>query len=162
MRLPLEVNRAAAVDVDSIEGLLTLMGLDAFRRYRPDALSGGMQQRVALARALVFNPDLLLMDEPFGALDEITREQMRYELLKIWAATDHHGVRKTVLFVTHSVTEAVALSNRVLVMSRRPGRIKATVSIDLPRPRSEADERSVAFLDYVDAIRRQLRQEREP
>ncbi len=163
VRLPLQVNRRADEDGGAVEELLRLVGLEAFRGYRPHELSGGMQQRVALARALVFNPDILLMDEPLAALDEITREQMRYELLRIWASTGTDSARrKTVLFVTHSVAEAVTLSDRVLVMSGRPGRIKASVSIDLPRPRSQANERSAAFLDYVDTIREQLREESTP
>jgi NitT/TauT family transport system ATP-binding protein len=155
VRLPLEVNRGAGGGSESVEALLELVGLEEFRGARPHELSGGMQQRVALARALVFGPDVLLMDEPFGALDEITREQMRYELLRIWGAAGAER-RKTVLFVTHSVAEAVTLSDRVLVMSRRPGRIKADIRIDLARPRSPADERSTAFLDTVDLIRAHL------
>ncbi|MEE9277881.1 MAG: ABC transporter ATP-binding protein [Dehalococcoidia bacterium] len=164
VRLPLQVNARAGREPGQVKELLRLVGLESFRDYRPHELSGGMQQRVALARALVFRPDVLLMDEPFGALDEITREQMRYELLRIWSATNAQegGGRRTVVFVTHSVTEAVALSDRVLVMSRRPGRIKAAIDIDLPRPRSQVDERSAEFLDHVDLIRAQLREELTP
>jgi len=159
VRLPLEVNRGVVGGgAESVEALLRLVGLEEFRGARPHELSGGMQQRVALARALVFGPDVLLMDEPFGALDEITREQMRYELLRIWGA-EREARRKTVLFVTHSVAEAVTLSDRVLVMSRRPGRIKAEVRIALARPRSPSDERTTAFLDTVDLIRAQLSDE---
>ena len=157
--LPLTVNRAAGGAV-SVEELLRLVGLEAFHDAHPHQLSGGMQQRVALARALVFDPDLLLMDEPFAALDEITRELMRYELLRIWAAAESHGgERKTVLFVTHSVAEAVALADRVLVMSALPGRLRAVVEVDLPRPRRVEHERSSAFLDAVDRIRALLRDE---
>ena len=158
VRLPLEVNRHAGRAGMGVAALLDLVGLSEFGDYRPHELSGGMQQRVALARALAIDPSLLLMDEPFAALDEITREQMRYELLRIWVAASAQA-RKTVLFVTHSVAEAVTLSDRVIVMSQRPGRIKMTVPIALPRPRSPADERTPAYLDYVDLIRAQLREE---
>ena len=159
VRLPLEVNRAGSGRAPaSVDELLRLVGLAEFEGYRPHELSGGMQQRVALARALVFAPELLLMDEPFAALDEITREQMRYELLRIRNATAGEA-RKTVLFVTHSVAEAVALSDRVAVMSRRPGRIKAILPIELARPRSPEDERSNDFRDHVDRIRTLLRDE---
>ena len=170
VRLPLEVNRRQGQQAVSVEELLRLVRLEAFRCYRPHELSGGMEQRVALGRALVFNPEVLLMDEPLGALDEITREQMRYELLRIWSAAgagagatvSAEQRRKTVLFVTHSVAEAVALSDRVLVLSRGPGRIRASIEIGLPRPREQANERSPDFLDYVDLIRGHLRSEGLP
>ncbi len=162
VQLPLEVNRSASARLPvSVEELLTLVGLSDFATYRPHELSGGMQQRVALARALAFSPQLLLMDEPFGALDEITREQMRYELLRVWNSPIA-GARKTILFVTHSVAEAVALSDRVAIMSRSPGRIKAIVPIELARPRTPQEERSGAFLDHVDRIRALLRDELSP
>ena len=162
VQLPLEVNRSASARLPvSVEELLTLVGLSDFAAYRPHELSGGMQQRVALARALAFSPQLLLMDEPFGALDEITREQMRYELLRVWNSPIA-GARKTILFVTHSVAEAVALSDRVAIMSRSPGRIKAIVPIELARPRTPQEERSGAFLDHVDRIRALLRDELSP
>jgi NitT/TauT family transport system ATP-binding protein len=135
--------------------LLELVGLSAFADYYPHQLSGGMQQRVAIARALVFQPSLLLMDEPFGALDEITRSAMRYELLRIWQAALRP---KTVLFVTHSIAEAITLSDRVVVLTPRPGQVRATIDIDLPRPRDESLERSQQFLDYAQELRNLLKE----
>jgi NitT/TauT family transport system ATP-binding protein len=127
--------------------LLKLVGLDGFERYYPRQLSGGMRQRVNLARALAIDPQILLMDEPFSALDAQTREIMQTELMRIW----EEG-RKTVLFVTHQIDEAVFLSDRVLVFARRPGRLQESVRIDLPRPRSLAIKRTPEFVDYVDRI----------
>jgi NitT/TauT family transport system ATP-binding protein len=153
--LPLEVNRRGVenrVSRDMIADLLKLVGLAEFDSAYPHQLSGGMQQRVAIARALVFNPDILLMDEPFGALDEITRDQMRYELLRIWSAA-----RKTVVFVTHSIAEAIVLSDRIVVMSARPGRVREVVRVDLPRPRDERLESSAAFLRIAEHLKGLLR-----
>jgi NitT/TauT family transport system ATP-binding protein len=127
--------------------LLRLVGLDGFEDYYPRQLSGGMRQRVNLARALAINPEVLLMDEPFSALDAQTREIMQTELLRIW----NEG-RKTVLFVTHQIDEAVFLSDRVLVFGRRPGRIVETIDVDLPRPRLLALKRTPEFVAYVDRI----------
>jgi NitT/TauT family transport system ATP-binding protein len=159
--LPLEVNRRPRRDARRRDprDLLELVGLSQFEGYYPRELSGGMQQRVALARALVFEPSLLLMDEPFGALDEITRRAMRYELLRIWQA--HNGQttgRKTVIFVTHSISEAITLSDRVVVMSGSPGTVRALIDVDLPRPRDEEMETRPAFLDYAVRLRRLLEQ----
>jgi NitT/TauT family transport system ATP-binding protein len=164
--LPLEVNRRRRSEDRrrpdgrpsgrSPHDLLHLVGLSQFEGYYPRELSGGMQQRVALARALVFEPSLLLMDEPFGALDEITRRAMRYELLRIWQAGDGGSGRKTVVFVTHSIPEAITLSDRVVVMSGSPGTVRAVIDIDLPRPRDEDMETQPAFLDYVVRLRRLL------
>ena len=168
VRLPLQVNRrparrpaAAALSGDgsparrpesrSPDGLVELVGLEAFRRYYPHQLSGGMQQRVALARALVTSPSLLLMDEPFGALDEITRSAMRYELLRVWRSAAEQGC--TVLFVTHSITEAVLLSDRVLVLTPQPGRVAGVLDIELARPRPEEIEFDPRFLDHVRRLR---------
>ena len=126
--------------------LLELVGLGDFIGKRPGELSGGMQQRAALCRALLLDPPLLLMDEPFGALDAMTRDDMALELLRIWGERDlAREARKTVLFVTHSIPEAVFLSDRVVVMSPRPGRIAADLSIDLPRPRTVELRASEAF-----------------
>jgi NitT/TauT family transport system ATP-binding protein len=127
--------------------LLKLVGLAGFEDYYPRQLSGGMRQRVNLARALAIDPQILLMDEPFSALDAQTREIMQTELMRIW----EEG-RKTVLFVTHQIDEAVFLSDRVLVLARRPGRIQETVTVTLPRPRTLAVKRTPEFVAYVDHI----------
>ena len=116
--------------------LLQLVGLAEFAGKRPSELSGGMQQRVSICRALLLDPPLLLMDEPFGALDALTRDEMNFELLRIWGESAGRGRRKTIVFVTHAIEEAVILSDRVVVMSPRPGTIVAARDIDLPRPRS--------------------------
>ncbi len=114
---------------------IDMVGLDGFEHAYPHTLSGGMKQRVGIARALVYDPEVLLMDEPFGALDAQTRKHMQMELEKIWEQT-----KKTVVFVTHSVIEAVYLADRVFVMTARPGTIKGIVNVDLPRPRNYTDE----------------------
>jgi NitT/TauT family transport system ATP-binding protein len=132
--------------------LLALVGLGEFGRAYPWQLSGGMQQRVSIARALVFQPAILLMDEPFGALDEITRERMQLELLNTWARTN-----ATVIFVTHSIPEAVFLSDRVVVMSPRPGRVSAIVPIDLPRPRDDDTRELPRFFELATEVRELLR-----
>jgi NitT/TauT family transport system ATP-binding protein len=128
--------------------LLKLVGLDGFEHRYPWELSGGMQQRVALVRALIHDPALLLMDEPFGALDAMTREAMNVELQRIWMER-----RKTILFITHSIGEAVYLADRVLVMTPRPGRILDSLTIDLPRPRGLEVMNTEAFGAYVRRIR---------
>src|SRR5271154_6532860 len=134
--------------------LLKLVGLEGFENYYPRQLSGGMRQRVNLARALAIDPEILLMDEPFSALDAQTREIMQTELLRIW----DEG-RKTVLFVTHQIDEAVFLSDRVLVFARRPGRVQDVINVDLPRPRALAIKRTPAFVALVDRIWTLIEQE---
>ena len=133
---------------EKAHGLLKMVGLSAFEAAYPYQLSGGMQQRVGICRALVHSPQLLIMDEPFGALDAMTREQMMIELQRIWM-----DQKTTILFITHSLSEAIFLSDRVLVMGPRPGRVVGEFTIDIPRPRRIRDERSPAFAEYADRIR---------
>jgi NitT/TauT family transport system ATP-binding protein len=132
--------------------MLDLVELGGFADHHPWQLSGGMQQRVAIARALAFEPALLLMDEPFGALDEMTRERLNLELLSLWEQTGN-----TVVFVTHSISEAVFLSSRVVVMSPRPGRIAGTVDIDLPYPRTVETREAPRYFELVTEVRELLR-----
>jgi NitT/TauT family transport system ATP-binding protein len=129
------------------EQLLADVGLGEFKDRRPRELSGGMRQRVAIVRALIHDPPLLMMDEPFGALDALTREQMRIDLEKLWLAQ-----RQTLVFITHGIAEAVALADRVVVMTPRPGRIERIIPIDLPRPRDKAVVTSERFTEYCDEI----------
>ena len=198
--LPLEVNRrarrsdpadamplgkhagrrgTASHQAPSPRDLLALVGLAEFEGYYPWQLSGGMQQRAALARSLAFGPSLLLMDEPFGSLDELTREAMRYELLRLLqgAGGEGHPIRhggsptawepwpgragyeRTVLFVTHSIPEAVLLADRVVVLSPRPGRVVADLAIDLPRPRPPSLEEERDFQSYTSRLRHLLREQ---
>ncbi|QPC83824.1 ABC transporter ATP-binding protein [Phototrophicus methaneseepsis] len=136
--------------------MLDMVELGAFGKHYPWQLSGGMQQRVSIARALAFNPSLLLMDEPFGALDEFTRERMNMELLRIWDET-----QVTVIFVTHSIAEAVFLSSRIVVMSPRPGRITAIVNNDLPYPRNNDTRELPQYFEKVTEVRELLRDAHE-
>ena len=152
VRLPLQVNaRRRADGARTAQAMVDLVGLGEFAAYYPRQLSGGMRQRVALARALVFDPAILLMDEPLGSLDEITRTAMRYEILRVWQQT-----RKTVVMVTHSVAEAVAMSDRVLVMTGAPGALTGVVPIDLPRPRTAGIEHTPAFLECTRRVQQLL------
>jgi NitT/TauT family transport system ATP-binding protein len=147
--LPLEV--VGQPNRDRVDHLIELVGLAGFQDHFPEELSGGMQQRVAIARALSFDPSILLMDEPFGALDLITRDRMSFELLSIW-----ERARKTVIFITHSIDEAVVLSDRVVVMSDRPGRLIEDVTIDLPRPRHRETRDDARFAEITRHLRRLL------
>ena len=139
-------------DAGEVDALLGRVGMGAFATYHPRELSGGMRQRVALARALAHGPRLLLMDEPFGALDELSREELRLELLRIWERD-----RVSVLFVTHSIREAVLLADRVIVMSPSPGRVVADMPVEIGRPRDAAVEETPAFTRHVAAVRAALR-----
>ena len=144
----LEVNgQLTEANVANAKKLLKLVGLSGFEQYYPNQISGGMRQRVNLARALALNPEVLIMDEPFSALDAQTREVMQLELLRIW----QHG-RKTVLFITHQIDEAVFLADRIVVLGRRPGRVKEIIPVDLPRPRDLSMKRTAAFGAYVDQV----------
>ena len=153
--LPLELlGRSAADRARRVGELLALVGLSEFAGTRPYELSGGMQHRVAIARALSFEPGLLLMDEPFGALDELTRDRLNDELLGIRARTG-----TTILFVTHSIPEAVFVSNRVVVMTPRPGRVSVVIDVDLPAARDDATRESERFFALVTQVREALRGE---
>ena len=155
--LPLELlgwdraKRSARVDE-----MLELVELSSFAGHHPWQLSGGMQQRVAIARALTFKPSLILMDEPFGALDEMTRDRLNLELLRIWEAT-----KATVVFVTHSIAEAVFLSSRIVVMSARPGRVQKLVDVDLGYPRTNDTREDTRFFELATEVRELLRESHE-
>ena len=153
VKLPLEIQGldAARRQAKAAE-MLDLVELEDFVHHYPWQLSGGMQQRVAIARALAFEPSILLMDEPFGALDEMTRERMNSEVQRIW---DRTGT--TIVFVTHSIPEAVFMSSRVVVMSPRPGRIASVIDVDLPRPRDEETRESERYFEVVTQVREALR-----
>ena len=153
VKLPLELLGMGRSERDERAGqMLALVELSDFARHHPHQLSGGMQQRVAIARALALQPAILLMDEPFGALDEMTRERMNAEVLRIWQRTG-----TTIVFVTHSIPEAVFLSTRVVVMSARPGRITRVVDVPLPQPRGEETREDARYFQVVTEVREALR-----
>ncbi len=147
--LPLELLKIPKAErTKTVTEMLDLVGLNEFGYHYPHELSGGMQQRVGIARALALNPKILLMDEPFSALDEFTKEKLHEDLLRIWRRTN-----KTIIFVTHSIQEAVFLSDRVIVFSPHPGRVSSIVDIDIPRPRSLECKNSQHFTELVAKVR---------
>jgi NitT/TauT family transport system ATP-binding protein len=151
--LPLEIIGVGRAERQArAEELLALLGLSDFRQAYPSALSGGMAQRLAIGRALIYDPEVLLLDEPFGALDALTREQLSEELVRIWA---QH--RKTVLMITHSIQEALLLADQIVVMTPRPGKIAARIEVPLPRPRSMDDVTDSAFVGLEAQVRAALR-----
>ena len=152
VKLPLEVVGYPAAERDArCLDLLRSVGLEKFRHAYPNELSGGMKQRVAIVRALSWNPPILLMDEPFSALDELTKNQLQDDLLGIWGRE-----RKTILFVTHNISEAVYLADRVVVMSAHPGRIKTVIDVKLPRARTPEVRETLEFIAHVRAARKAL------
>ena len=151
--LPLEImGFSKAERVAKAAQMLRLVGLEKFQRNYPWQLSGGMQQRASIARALAFDPQLIFMDEPFGALDEITRENLNLELLRLWRETG-----KTIIFVTHSIPEAVFLSTRIVVMTPRPGKIEKIIDVDLPQPRDFETRESARFFEIATEVRESLK-----
>ena len=143
--------RVTAKETQRARELLALVGLEGFEKKRIDELSGGMQQRVAIARALLLDPDILLMDEPFAALDAMTKDDMSFELLRIWTRAP-----KTVVFITHSIAEAILLADRIYIMTARPGRIRQIVPTDLARPRSPTTLTEPRFTCLLEEIRNQF------
>ena len=133
-----------------IKKIIKLLDLEGYEKYRPSEISGGMQQKVSIGRALAYSPDLLLMDEPFGALDEINRRKVNHEIINIWEKT-----KKTILFITHSIEEAVYLSQKVIILSNKPSTIHEIVNIKLPYPRNKVENTSEYF-QYIKKVRKSL------
>jgi NitT/TauT family transport system ATP-binding protein len=156
--MPLEIaDELSDKEMDQkVQEYIELVGLKGFENAYPHTLSGGMKQRVGLARALVYDPDILLLDEPFGALDAQTRKLLQQELIRIWQQVASHGKKKTVVFITHSVIEAVYLADRVFVMSARPGHIIKEIQIPIPRPRSYTGD---DFIEKREEVLQYLEQE---
>ena len=151
--LPLEINHIPRIEADERAAeLIELVGLKGFEDWLPHDLSGGMLQRVAIVRSLIQDPDLLLLDEPFGALDALTREKMGTELLRVWRAR-----KKTVIMITHDISEAVFLADRVLAISPQPGNIRLDLEIDLQRPRQEQDRFSPEFVVFTQQLREAIK-----
>ena len=149
--LPLEIIGYSKVEQEKkVEKFLKLLDLERYSKYRPSELSGGMQQKVSIGRALAYDPDVLLMDEPFGALDEINRKKMNDEIIRVWQKT-----KKTILFITHSIDEAVYLSQRVIVLSKKPSTIHKIVKVGLPYPRNR-EQNSSEYFKYIKEIRQDL------
>ena len=149
IELPLEIMKVNKVDrMETSKMMLDLVGLSKFANHYPHELSGGMQQRVGIARAFAVKPEILLMDEPFSALDEFTKEKLHVDLLNIWRKTN-----KTIIFVTHNIQEAVFLSSRICVLSPHPGRLSAVIDVNLPRPRTMEMKNTQAFTDLVAKVR---------
>ncbi len=150
INLPMEIR--SAVDADKVKALIKLVNLEGFEKYYPQQLSGGMKQKVALSRSLVFDPKVLLMDEPFSSLDELTRERLDFELLKIY-----YELKPTIIFVTHNIEEAVFISNRVLIMSDAPGKILYDLKIGLPDKRYPELKSEYIFFEEVRKIREKIK-----
>lgn len=156
VELPLEVLNYKS-SRNSPRKLLEVVGLKSFENFYPNELSGGMQQRVAIARALIFEPLILLMDEPFGALDEITRNRMNLELLRIWK--EEKAKTSTIIFITHSIPEAVFLSDRIVVLSYRPAKVEKIIDVNLPRPRKTEIKYSKNYIELIGCIRKLLKED---
>lgn len=156
IELPLEILNYKS-SRNSPRKLLEVVGLKGFENFYPNELSGGMQQMVAIARALTFEPLILLMDEPFGALDEITRNRMNLELLRIWK--EEKAKTSTIIFITHSIPEAVFLSDRIVVLSYRPARVEKIIDVNLPRPRKTEIKYSKNYIELIGCIRKLLKED---